>query len=125
VTSSLLTFLASGTLALAVLHVALKSHYFLSFFFLSVFFLAYFLLAAARVFSPCLFLGCIQPQVAHIIYPLALAWLLDPYQILADPFSYHIHMLHTLAFPIYVLPFFWQLFLVVLQTAFPCYCLLL
>jgi hypothetical protein len=72
-----------------------------------------------------LFLGCIQPQVAHIIYPLALAWLLDPYRILADPFSYHIHMLHTLAFPIYVLPFFWQLFLVVLQTAFPCYCLLL
>jgi len=124
VTSSLLTFLASGTLALAVLHGALKSHYFLSFF-LSVFFLAYFLLAAARVFMPCLSFGFIQPQVAHIIYPLALAWPLDPYQILADLFSYRIHMLHTLAFPIYVLPFFWQLILVVLQTASPCYCLLL
>jgi hypothetical protein len=67
-------------------------------FFLSVFFLAYFLLAAARVFSPCLSFGLIQPQVAHIIYPLVLALLLDLYQILVDLFSYRIRMLHTWSF---------------------------
>jgi len=88
------------------------THYFFFFFFLSVFFFAYFLLAAARVFSPCLSFGFIQPQVAHItsslpykpykyrryMPSLTLPLTLGLCQNLAHPFSYHIHMLHTLYF---------------------------
>jgi hypothetical protein len=56
---------------------------------------------------PCLSLGFMQPQVAHITFSLlykpckyrkympSLPLTLGPYQNLARPFSYHIRMLHT------------------------------
>jgi len=84
--------------------------YFFFFSFLTGFFFAYFLLAAARVFSPCLSAGFMQPQVAHITsslpykpckyrrYMPSLPLTLGLYQNLVHPFSYHIHMLHTYSF---------------------------